>query len=298
MRIERIYIYTSRLSMPFLRCCVASIRTLYPDIPITLVKNDDQGAFDTNETETYWQTDVMETELRQFHRGCGKIEPLLQDVRERCLILDDDTVFFGKVLDRLEQYDEDFVVNSWDRFEHVEDYWFRLDLLRAYDPAFNLADHLFNTGQFVATTGLLTRTDFTPFVTFADSQRLLLPDVFLGGDQGFLNYVILKKFQEGRISLRRTGLMWWPEAMKAWQIPLDDLGSVSSPVILHWAGPKTSDFGRMPLGYVLAHFDKVYYDRIPRGRLLHHWRGRVRTLPHRAPPRFRRILEAYSRRLR
>ncbi len=269
MKIERIYIACCRRDIRWTQCCVASIRCWYPDMPISLIKDDSGGAFDTSDLERFWQVDVMHAGTRYFSWGLGKIEPMVLPQRQRCLILDSDIVFLGRVLDPLEDCDEDFVINGFDGKEDVERYFFSTEGLHKLDPSFDLtlADFIFNTGQMAVTSGVLGRSDFSPFLNGDVPQQLRRPDVFFNADQGIVNYLVLKGVQEGRISLRRVNFMWWANDQPEGVVRIQDLGP-DSPYkhLLHWAGPKSAVFSAMKHADVLRHFEAAYYARLPQGR--------------------------------
>src|ERR1043166_8793934 len=110
MKIQHIYIAGYKGDVRFTQCCVASIRQWYPEIRISLVKDESKGGYDTSDLQRYWNVDVFPTDNVLLGYGMGKLKPLLQPGHERLLVLDSDVVFIGRVLDRLEQLEEDFVV--------------------------------------------------------------------------------------------------------------------------------------------------------------------------------------------
>src|SRR5215470_12465108 len=112
MKIDRIYIAGHRLDLHFTQCCVASIRRWYPHIPITLIKDESCGSYSTEDLKHYWNVDCFKTPRKLLGFGFGKLEALFLPTKERCLILDSDIVFVGKVLEALEHYEEDFIVAS------------------------------------------------------------------------------------------------------------------------------------------------------------------------------------------
>ncbi|MCO6450791.1 MAG: hypothetical protein J5I90_08380 [Caldilineales bacterium] len=266
MKIERIYVASHRGDLRYTRCCIASVRRWYPDIPISLVKNEINGVYDTSEIERYWDVDCFQMPRRRFSGGLAKLEPLVQDRVERCFILDSDTVFLGRVLDRLESIESDFVINESDTPENVAAFFFDLDRLKSLDPEFAYRGNAFNSGQYVTSTGLINRQDFSPWLSDGEPQELLYPDVFFASDQGLLNYVVLKKWQNGQLALAGRSFMWWagdphlvikPELMTGEGVP----------IVLHWAGSKTHLFRHMPQPHVLDFYERLYYSRIPAGRV-------------------------------
>ena len=142
--------------MRFTRICVASIRHWYPEIPIYLIKDHLNGDFSTDELEDVLDVRIFETERKTFGWGFSKLEPLFMQASERFLILDSDIVFVGNVLDYLNEFDGDFVVQFENQPEpEIKRLYFSLEAMRQWDPAFVFPNYTFNSGQIVATGGLI-----------------------------------------------------------------------------------------------------------------------------------------------
>ena len=214
MKISKIYIATHKYDMRFTRICVASIRYWYPEIPIYLIKDYLNGDFNTDEIEDVWNVGVFETSRKTFGWGFSKLEPLFNKATERFLILDSDIVFTGRVLDYLNEFDSDFVVQFENQTEsEIERLYFSIKQLKSWDPDFAFPNYTFNSGQIVATGGLINRNDFDPLINWSGLRLSLKhPEVFtMGGDQGILNYVLLKKASQNAISISRVPFMKWHE---------------------------------------------------------------------------------------
>jgi len=269
MQIEKIFIATHKHDVRLARICVASIRYWYPEIPIYLIKDYYNGDFSTAEIERVWNVGIFETAYRQFGWGMSKLEPVFSERAVRMLILDSDTVFTGKVLDRLDLHSADFVVP----FEtqppaRLQGIYFDLDKLREFDPSFDFGGQVFNTGQFVATGGLLNREDFAAVSWTTVPPSLKFPQIFKNGDQGVLNYVLLKKAACGELSIAGDPFMRWP------QDGLDDIDlaklAADSPYthVIHWAGLTGPRLQSMIRSDLLIFFEKHYYSRIKFGRFI------------------------------
>jgi len=285
-RIERIYVVGYKRDLRFTRCCVVSIRRWYPDVPIALVKDELAGPYDTKELERGWNVEVLRTEARCFGWGMSRLEPLLLPGGERCLILDSDTAFVGRVLDELERFDEDFVVEGWDHEpdEIRANYFDPEAVMRAF-PGFEFPGWVFNSGQIVATTGLLRREDFEPLLAFREPRECRYPEIFRAGEQGVLNYVLLSQAQRGKLRIRRHRFMKWAPAVRADAIRTADLEGDGHPFLLHWAGRKAPVLAAHPQGHVLRHFETRYYRQL-HGRRAPERRQRPRTrAPHQRPAR-------------
>jgi hypothetical protein len=278
------------------RICVASIRTWYPEIPIWLLKDQTYGPFSTHEIERMWDVQVHPASRRNLGWGFGKLEVLIQMPSRRLLVLDSDIVFAGKVLERLEQFEEDLVVHREEYSSaDVETHFFVLEKLRRLDPAFESPGYAFNTGQMVVTTGRLTKEDFDGLVDW-EQRTVRHPDIFKLAEQGLLNYVAQRKAGGGGLTIRREPFMVWPGLNEATaHIRVEALcGGKGYQELIHWAGLRWGkSLRQMPRADILTHFEKAYYERVPFGRLLQSWRGtesRVRESMLRPLIRLRRRL--------
>jgi len=203
--------------------------------------------------------------------GFGKLELITELPRKRLLLLDSDTVFTGRVIDWLQGFDEDLIVDKED-FDTaaIEVQFFSLSKLRQLDNQFEFPGYGFNTGQIVATTGCLTKQDFDGLLDWC-TRTVKYPEVFKKGEQGLFNYAVLRKVQQGKLTIRRVPVMVWPgEAARAEHIQLKGLAPDGPHrQVIHWAGlgwgKRLED---MPRSEILLHFEKVYYDRIPLGAWL------------------------------
>jgi hypothetical protein len=115
-------------------------------------------------------------------------------------------------------------------------------------PDFRFPGYVFNTGQFVATTGILRRADFAGPIDFSEPRRRLREDRFSCGDQGLLNFVLFRKQQSGEVAIHRAGSI---------AIPKLERGGYS--FLPHWAGPKRPELAAHSLGEVLTWFAEKYH---------------------------------------
>ncbi len=210
----------------------------------------------------------------------AKLEPLFLATHERCLIIDSDVLFMGRVLDRLEQHDEDFIVVAEDHpIDDIRHHYFDERVVQRRYPSFKFPGYVFNTGQIVTTTGIFRREQFAPLVSFTEPRELLQPEVFFCGDQGLLNYTILSALQEGRVTLRRKDFMRWAGGLNPEEINLARL-RIRSPykLVVHWAGAKAESLAAAPMSHLLEYFEAQYYRRIGRNgwpRVFPEIRGRA-----------------------
>jgi hypothetical protein len=284
MKIEGIAIACYKFDVYLTRLCVASIRFWYPHISIWLLKDRHYGDFDTLEIEKYWNVQVYPGRQKTLGWGFGKLEVMTESPARRLLLLDSDVVFTGRVIDRLERFDEDLIVDKED-FDAtaIEVQFFSPDKLRKLDPGFAFPGYGFNTGQIVTTTGRLNKQDFEGLLDWR-TRTVKHPEVFKKGEQGLFNYVALCKVQHGKLTIHREAFMVWPgEAARAEHIHLEDLTAEGrQQQVIHWAGLGWGKaLEEMPRSEILLHFEAIYYSRVPLGAWLRQWR-RVRfSLRHR-----------------
>ncbi len=273
-RIDRIYIAAHRADLRLTRICVASIRQWYPEIPIFLLKDDVSGPFCTREIEEVWDVQLWPTGERSFGWGFIKLEPLFDAGRIRYLVLDSDIVFLGRVIDALERFDTDFVVQQeLQPASDVAPLYFDTTKIRAsFNSDFPGPSFTFNSGQYVATSGLLSREDFGDLVVWTEPRRVRYSEMFNQGDQGVLNYVVNERAAAGAITVARTPFMkWGREEMSEFAVA--KLGDASPyPFVIHWAGLKKARLGRMLRADILRYFEGAYYAKITNGFARRHSR--------------------------
>lgn len=294
MNIDGVVVFCYKFDLQHTRICVASIRIWYPGLPIWLLKDRRYGEFSTTEIERAWNVRVYPTVRRVQGWGFGKLEVLIQLPARRLLLVDSDVAFVGPVIDRLEQFDEDLIVDK-EEFspENIAVQFFALDKLQQLDPNFKFPGYGFNTGQIVANTGSLRREDFDGLVDW-DARTVAHPEIFRKGEQGLLNYVVLRKMQQSSLSVRREPFMIWPgEVRRTSHIAVHDLHRDSPhQQVLHWAG---LCWGRplkqIPRSDILLHLEHLYYSRVPLGsyirplRKLDDWTARALIAPGKAAAR-------------
>jgi hypothetical protein len=275
MKIEGVVISCYKHDVSLTRLCVASIRLWYPDLAIWLLKDRQQGDFCTREIERHWRTRVYPSNRRAQGWGFGKLEAMTDLPERRLLFIDSDIVFAGPVIDRLEAFHEDVVVDKaeWSDSE-IETQFFSLDRLSELDKTFKFPGWGFNGGQIIATTGCLRREDLDPYFDW-DARVVKRPDVFKMGDQGLTNYIVQRKVQDGLLSLRREPFMVWPgKPTNVEHVRVADLTrGRGRPELIHWAGLRWGrQITEMPRSDILLHFEDLYYSSVPRGGLIRVWR--------------------------
>jgi hypothetical protein len=258
MKITKIYVSACRRDWHLARLCLASIRYWYPRFPVCLIKDLGHGEFDTSAAEKKHAVEVLASTVSNFGYGFSKLEPLFLPGKQRYLMLDADLLVLGRVIEFLEQSEADFVVHpETNGREHTETLAYKLGPLAELDPGYLPPDRIFNSGNYVATTGLLQREDFEGLIRWDEPRSLVRPDVFMCGDQGVLNYVLFKAWRQNRLSVDFLHYYLWG-GHGAPGVRVADLRTrKSKPQITHWAGPKSDDINLMPRSDLLRFYQEM-----------------------------------------
>jgi hypothetical protein len=268
MKIDSIYICCYKYDVRLVRILVASIRKWYEQIPIFLVKDIRYGPFDTSELERVFHVSVFKSGF--FGWGFGHVEVLVNPLRQRCLLLDADIIMAGPVIEELEKSDEDFIVQyEKPSDDFVKELYFDLEKLKGLDPEFRFPGFTFNTGQMVITTGIIKKEDFDPFIIWSEPPSVRHPEIFKCGDQGLLNYILLRKLFSGALSLKRVRFMEVADDPAAGQIDKPSLEQGLHKFVVHWCGKRGDicrpSFSGTPNRQLLLNFEDEYYKKLPLG---------------------------------
>ena len=264
MTIDKIYINTHRYDLALTSTCVASIRYWYPDVPIFLIVDYSNGRFPSRKMLARWNLQVLDTGKQHYGWGFGKFEPLLLTGQEYFLVLDADTVMTGPVLDNVKDLKADFVVDREvqpiDKFKLL--YYDPVEAEVLF-PGFEYPGYSFNTGQWIARGSVLSKVDFSDFITWQPAPILKHPAYFKQADQGILNLLVHLKEKKNEISVEKIQLMIWPDSGGADFI---DLGAIrrkekAYPYIIHWAGIKFSQLTDFPRADILRFYESYFYSK-------------------------------------
>jgi hypothetical protein len=266
--IDCVYIAASKLDARFTRICVASVRYFYPEIPIRLLVGGRLQRGLAHELRRYWGVRIADIPKGNYGWGFVKLEPLFAPPGERFLVLDSDTVMAGPVLELADYSDEDLIVDNENVSPEVAKAVY-YDFEKAAEeripvpgPAF-----LFNTGQWFGRSGILSRRDFGDLVQWGFPPRLTNPTIFKNGEQGVLNFVANELLRLGKIRVAHVPLMRWPgHGMQELEVNTVSQRA-ATPIIIHWAGMKRVRQREMVGADLLSYFEKIYYQRLPYGRM-------------------------------
>jgi lipopolysaccharide biosynthesis glycosyltransferase len=210
-----------------------------------------------------WKVGILDNEGRSYGWGFGKFEPLFKEHHERFLVLDSDTVITGPIIDVLGKMQGDFIVDKEDTpLEKMNRLYFNVEKLKHLFTDFKFQNFVFNTGQWVGTSGLIRKTDFDPLLSWTGERpQLKFNDVFFQADQGIFNYVLQDKSSKGEVELCRHHFMVWPSNDAADSIDINSIKGKKGdyPFVIHWAGMKFSTLSKYPRADILKFYQGVYY---------------------------------------
>lgn len=266
--VDCVYVAACARDARLTRICVASIRYFYPDIPIRLLAGDLLQRGLAEELRRYWGVELVSLPARDYGWGFVKLEPLFGPAGERFFVMDVDTVLTGRVLDLRAESDAPFLVDD-ERLSEADckRLYYDWDKLREVDANVQPAHTALNGGQWFGTAGLVTREEFDPWLEWTFPRRLRYPAWFMGGEQGVLSCVLLKKEALEGLSIDRRTLMRWPGTSLAGLEPDRVSAGLAPPLVIHWAGMKTMCLRNMAGADLLEFFERYYYRRLPGGSL-------------------------------
>ena len=272
--VDCVYIAAFSRDARLTRICVASVRYFYPEIPIRVLAGSPLVPDLVRELADYWDTSVAPWQEGDYGSGFVKLEPLFGKPGERFLMIDADTIVAGPVLDLWRDDDPPFLMDEETLPDNeMKRLYYDWDRLTANGLPTPRPLHVFNTGQWFGTAGVVQRADFDPLVEWSMPRVLRHPKLFMTGDQGIQNYLFNQMAHQGRVVYGRRTIMRWPEHSMAGVSQSEVMGRTAPPVVVHWAGLKKRRIGKMISPELLVFFEKYYYSRIPLGFVMRHIRA-------------------------
>ncbi|HUQ66874.1 MAG TPA: hypothetical protein VM101_12000 [Flavitalea sp.] len=264
MKVDKVFINTYKYDFHFAKICIASIRYWYPDIPVYLIKDENEGPFDTLHTEKIWNVKVLDITRKKFGWGYGKLEVLFSTPKESFLVIDADAVLTGPIIDYVRDIDAEFIIDKEVQPEkRFNEIYFNLDRINELDKDFVYPGYSFNSGQWFGTSSIIKREDFSKTLDWSEPPASRNKDIVVNNDQGHLNYVIHSFDLRKIISVSRIRLMIWPVEGTADFIELRKIKAKAStyPYVIHWAGMSAMKFSDLPRQDILNFYKDIYYTR-------------------------------------
>lgn len=228
----------------------ASIRYFLGDVPICLLVD---GPLNVDDMKRAYNVKVINADnmkydvlrKRSFGWGTTRMIAFWESPFERFLIIDSDVVVWGNVLQHANFDDYDIIIDQpcyGYTQEMVQEYFFNLPVFEKDYPGFEWRER-----PFVCPAVLFAKRDvfdldeYIKILDYVDQK----PGIFKYGDMGFINYMMFKGDEEGKLRLGSADIQYIVK-----DFPLEDVKkrfpmSVDKPVVsendgtvIHWAGPK------------------------------------------------------------
>ena len=248
------------------RICVASVRYWYPDIDIYLLKDLSFGDFSTREIEINFNCKIFKTKRKKFGWPWSKLEVLFHEEKALWFFIDSDIVFVGRVLDNFSEVGYSTFCVTGEKLPSESDpeinaNYLNIELVKSkINQDYLYPGFVFNGGQILISSGLLTQHDFADVISFDIEIKNKFPEIFKHGDQGILNYKLSSLHQQKRINLVYLDFWAWPNTPLAKSFNLDEIGNKKSrPYLIHWAGMKPIKFSKTPHIEILNFYENYYF---------------------------------------
>ncbi len=250
------------------KLCVASIRYYHPDVEIFLIKDKLNGGFSSRILEKRMNVKILKLKKKYFGWGSAKIHFHidLANSKKRYFLLDSDIIFIGKLLDKLNRIDADFIlheeIHPQPFSETVKRIFVNPEVVKTIYPEYEYPGYFFNTGQFVTSPShfdesLLDKCfDKNRFPYFTNRKVFHMPN------QSIFNTVLPIMFKRHNSKVEAFEYMLWSKAYL-----LDPENAKMSAhldgkkeYLIHYAGDiRSIDLTKMK-GSELLLFFKAQYD--------------------------------------
>lgn len=271
----------------FAKGCCASIRYFLGDVPIALIVD---GGFSVSSLEDAYNVQVINHNTitnevlknRSFGWGKTKMIAFWESPWKHFLYLDADTNVWGNVLkyQNFQQFDViiDQAIYGYDD-AMVSKFFFEVAKIEQYFPNFNWQAHrndYFCTGTFFATRGIFSLDEYVEILDFTEKN----PGVFKYGEMGFLNFMLFRAADQGRIRLGQAPMQlvvpdFDQEELKK-RFPVQETGPIlqnDQAQVIHWCGPKprlsTTEAYAEPMNFARRQF--IQQDRGYTGATANFW---------------------------
>lgn len=232
--------------------CCGSIRHFLGDVPICLIID---GEFFAPELQKAYGVHVINRlnvknqvlKERSFGWGLTKMIAFWESPWSKFLFLDADTIVWGNVLKEANFKDFDIIVDRplyKDSLEEFSRFFFNPHELEKHFPSFDWQKHLgeyFCTGAFFAKRDLISLDEYIYMLDLMKKNR----NMFFQGEQGFLNFLIFRDSDQGKLrlgqSLKQVIVPKFKREELENRFPVHKakpLVQGDDACVIHWAGPK------------------------------------------------------------
>jgi hypothetical protein len=234
----------------FAKGTCASIRHFLGDVPICLLVD---GTFSVAEVEKTYGAKVINRlnmthevlKKRSFGWGTTRMIAFWESPFKHFLIVDADVAIWGNVLKYANFNEFDLIIDR-PCYEYsdeaIAEFFFDIPALQTYFHNFRWRNRPFVCPAVLfGTRGIFSLEEYIEILDFNDKH----PGVFKYGDMGFLNLMMFRAADEGRLRLGQEDIQFLvpdfpPEDVKK-RFPINETGPAvkgEDAIVIHWAGPK------------------------------------------------------------
>lgn len=273
MKIDCIYIACNKSDFYFAKICMASIRYWNKNIPVFIIKDVSKGNFNTKELERFLDVKIADTPFNKLGYY-SKLFPFYNSAQnKRVLILDADTVWLCDMATLMEQYEEDFIIDGYSPEnvkEEMSKWYFTEPGFTQHYPYYQYPGFLFNVGQMLCNTNVITAKDLDPFVLWKENPEPVIKNVFFY-EQGILNYIIAQKILHNQVSCRQVNFHLWGWDKRVDEINIVDIQNKKGlPFLIHWYGNKKGLTSFLPGAKILSFYESYYFS-MSKGKTLYQY---------------------------
>lgn len=236
----------------FAKGCCASIRHFLGDVPLALLID---GTFPVDSMEKAYgvkvvnRLNVSNKVLRERSFGWGKTKMIgfWESPWKHFMMLDADTMVWGNVLKYANFKDYDMIIDrpcySYTD-EDITKFFFDISGIEQYFSEFawrKYRNNYYCTGAFFATRDIFTLDEYVEILDFTEKH----PEIFKYGEMGFLNFMIFRAVQQGRIKVSNEDLQLLVPDFEQQEVrkrfPMANSGPApadETATAIHWCGPK------------------------------------------------------------
>ncbi len=228
----------------------ASIRYFLGDVPIALLVDGDfsvQDAVDAYGVQVISRKTMQQEVLiqRSFGWGTTRMIAFWESPFEHFLIVDADVAVWGD-LRRYAQFDQYDLIIDQPTAPYteamVQEFFFDLPRFENLFPNFDWRDRPFVCPAVIfGTRGIFPLEEYLEILDLNDQY----PGMFKYGDMGFLNFMIFRAADQGRLRLGQMDIQYlvcdFPPAETAARFPINEPGPQpqgEDAVVIHWAAEK------------------------------------------------------------
>ncbi|MBF2066310.1 MAG: hypothetical protein IGS39_18110 [Calothrix sp. C42_A2020_038] len=230
--------------------CCASIRYFIGDVPICLIVD---GTFSTEILEKTYGVKIINRNNvssqvlseRSFGFGLTKMIAFWESPWKHFLYLDADTIIWFNVL-KFANFKEFDVIIDKPRYERPDEdicsFFFDTKGIEKYYPNFDWnkhRQHYFCTGTFFGSRDIFSLDEYVEILNLISHE----PKLFFPGEQGFLNFMLCRAADEGRIRLGQESIQLLTPDFELQSLSKRFPLSQGRPlyqhedVVIHWCGP-------------------------------------------------------------